>query len=186
MKRRFETLSSLTRKRSIQFLAGASFLYLLLVTFEVPFVFTSLTRQDFSTATTRSSSTTTRLLSQHDLQHHQAPNRPFKTVSHNNLSPSQTHSQPGFLSGLTLDPNTFDPTRKDGSADLYKLADNAREVGLRLWTELQNPDVPKPKPVKPENRSGTCPSSVSVSGSEFSGVVALPCGLTLGSHVTKL
>ena len=184
MKRRFETLSSLTRKRSIQFLAGAAFLYLLLVTFEVPLVFRSLTLQDFSTATTRSSSTTTRLLSQQDLQHHQAPNRPFKTVSHNNLSPSQTHSQPGFLSGLTLDPNTFDPTRKDGSADLYKLADNAREVGLRLWTELQNPDVPKPKPAKPENRSGTCPSSVSVSGSEFSGVVSLPCGLTLGSHVT--
>ncbi|XP_027333664.1 hydroxyproline O-galactosyltransferase GALT6-like isoform X2 [Abrus precatorius] len=173
MKRKLENLMWLTRKRSIQFLIGVALLYLILVTVEIPFVF----KTDFTTVTTRPP----RLLSEEDSQQRQSPTRPFKTVS-NAASPSQL-ARRDIVSSLVLNDAAFDLSFNDGSLELYKLVKNAREVGLNLWEDLESGNS-RSVISKPENRSGSCPASISLAGSDISGVVALPCGLTLGSHVT--
>ncbi|KAJ1421760.1 Glycosyl transferase, family 31 [Sesbania bispinosa] len=171
MKRKFETLIRLTRKRSVQFLIGIALLYLLLVTVEIPFVL----KTGFATVTTNPP----RLLSEEEPEQRQAPTRPFKTVS-NAHAPSQL-ARRKIISGLVLNDAAFNLNGQDGSLELYNLAKNAREVGLSLWKNLRSG---KTVASKPENRTGSCPGSMSLSGSNFSGVAALPCGLTLGSHIT--
>ncbi|CAL0305048.1 unnamed protein product [Lupinus luteus] len=185
MKRKFETFVSVTRKRSIQILIVVAVLYIILVTVEVPFVFRtgfgSIT-QDFIT-TQRS----TKLLSEENLLEKEAPTRPFKRVSQNTThAPSQLGLRNHKLvSGLVFDDTTFDATGKYGSSELYKVAKHALDVGLPIWQELRSGKIKiNTVTVKPENRTESCPGSISVTGSVFSGVVALPCGLTLGSHVT--
>ncbi|KAK7281842.1 hypothetical protein RIF29_10155 [Crotalaria pallida] len=177
MKRKFETLVSLTRKRSIQFLIFAAVLYLILVTLEIPFV---LKTQDL--VTTRAPT----LRSEENLLDKEAPTRPFTRVSPNTdaQAPSQLgRRQLKLVSGLVFDDTTFDATRKYGSSELYKVAKHALDAGLTLWEELKSGNL-KTVTEKPENRTDSCPASISVSGVGFSGVVAIPCGLTLGSHVT--
>ncbi|KAE9608473.1 hypothetical protein Lal_00030123 [Lupinus albus] len=183
MKKKFETLVSLTRKRSIQFLIGVTVLYLVLFTVEIPFVFRtgfgSIT-QDFVTTQHLS-----RLLSEENLLQKEAPTRPFKRVSQNAvLGPSQlSRRELKLVSGLVFDDTTFDATRKYGSSELYKVAKHALDSGLTLWEELKSGKI-KTVIEKPENRTESCPGSIAVPGSGFSGVVAIPCGMTLGSHVT--
>ncbi|KAE9604412.1 putative galactosylxylosylprotein 3-beta-galactosyltransferase [Lupinus albus] len=183
MKRKFETLVSVTRKRSIQFLIVVAVLYIVLVTVEVPFVFRtgfgSITQDFFTTQRPP------RLLSEENLLDKEAPTRPFKRVSLNTThAPSQLgRRNHKLVSGLVFDDTTFDATRKYGSSELYKVAKHALDIGLTLWQELQSGKI-NTVTEKPENRTESCPGSVSVPGTGFSGVVALPCGLTLGSHVT--
>ncbi|KAK7304577.1 hypothetical protein VNO77_42459 [Canavalia gladiata] len=169
MKRKLETLVLLTRRRSIQFLIGVALLYLVLVTLEIPFVF----KTEFTTVTTNPP----RLLSEEDSHQRESPTRPLKTVS-NADAPSQL-----IVSALVSSDAEFDQNGNDGSVELYKLVKNAREVGLNLWKDLKAGNS-RTVISKPENRSGSCPGSISLTGSNISGVVALPCGLTLGSHVT--
>ncbi|OIW17241.1 hypothetical protein TanjilG_00204 [Lupinus angustifolius] len=185
MKRKFETLVSVTRKRSIQFLIVVAVLYIILVTVEVPFVFRTgfdSINQDFIT-TQRSP----KLLSEENLLEKEAPTRPFKRVSQNTThAPSQlVRRNHKLVSGLVFDDTTFDATRKYGSSELYKVAKHALDVGLTLWKELRSGKIKiNTVTAKPENRTESCPGSIWVPGSGFLGVVALPCGLTLGSHVT--
>ncbi|KAG5028037.1 hypothetical protein JHK87_011551 [Glycine soja] len=84
--------------------------------------------------------------------------------------------QNGVVSALVLNDAAFD-------SELYQ---SACRAGKTVWEELRSGSPPGPIP-SPENRSGPCPESVSVSGPEFLGrgsVMVIPCGLTLGSHVT--
>ncbi|RDX60965.1 Hydroxyproline O-galactosyltransferase GALT6, partial [Mucuna pruriens] len=173
MKRKLETLVLLTRKRSIQFLIGVSIFYLVLVTLEIPFVF----KTDFAAVATRPP----RLLSEEDSQQRESPARPLKTVS-NADSPSQL-ARRHVVSALALNDAALALSGSDGSFELYKLVKHAREVGLGLWEDLESGRA-RTVILRPENRSGSCPGSVSLAGSDVSGVVPLPCGLTLGSHVT--
>ncbi|QCE13858.1 beta-1 [Vigna unguiculata] len=173
MKRNLQTLFMLTRKRSIQFLIGAFFLYLVLVTLEIPLVF----KTDFTTVATR----TPKLLSEEDSLLKESPARPLKTVS-NADSPSQL-ARRSVVSGLVLNDAVFESNANDGSLELYKLVKRARQMGRRLWTDLESGKL-RTVVSKPENRSSSCPGSVSLSGKDALGVVPLPCGLTLGSHVT--
>ncbi|KAG5035534.1 hypothetical protein JHK87_010444 [Glycine soja] len=182
MKRKLETLVWLTRKRSIQFLIGVFFLYLVLVTLELPLVF----RTDFATVTTTRSP---RLLSEEDSLRKDSPARPLKTVS-NADSPSQlARRRSSVVSALVLNDAAFGSHVNNGSSELYKQVKHAREVGRSLWEDLES-GKPLTRTVAAraaENRSGSCPGSVSLSGPEVvdvSGVVPLPCGLTLGSHIT--
>ncbi|TKY55140.1 beta-1,3-galactosyltransferase 19 [Spatholobus suberectus] len=94
--------------------------------------------------------------------------------------PTQTqrfvHRPNGVVSGLILNDAAF-------ASGLYQ---SACRVGKTVWEELKSGN-PRGLISKPENRSGPCPRSVSVSGPEFLGrgsVMAIPCGLTLGSHIT--
>ncbi|GAB4845547.1 Hydroxyproline O-galactosyltransferase galt6 [Ancistrocladus abbreviatus] len=63
----------------------------------------------------------------------------------------------------------------------------AFQVGEKLWDDLQSGKVQIDVEKASENRTESCPNSVSLSGAEFvekGNVMVLPCGLTLGSHVT--
>ncbi|EEF52093.1 hydroxyproline O-galactosyltransferase GALT6 [Ricinus communis] len=185
---KFDMFMSLSRQRSIQILIAVGILYVFLVTLEIPVVFNtniSSVSQETTTTLTRPSM----LQSEQDLQDKDAPTRPLNWVSHNSLQPTQSRSQPitDILSSLKFDPKTFDPTKKDGSVELHKSAKTAWQVGRKLWEGIVSGKVKVKEAQKPENRSESCPHSVMLSGSEFlkqGKVVELPCGLTLGSHVT--
>ncbi|KAM0982565.1 hypothetical protein ACFXTH_015463 [Malus domestica] len=174
---RFGTFFSVNRQRSIQILIAVGFLYLLLVTVEIPFVF----KTGFSTISPDSLSRPIRLHSKEDVEEKDAPSRPLEQVSQNSYQPTQSRRprEPNFVSGLVFDPKTFD-------SELYKPAKVAWEVGRKFWGEVESGKV-QIDAGKVENRSEACKHSISVSGSEFSAqgrVIVLPCGLTLGSHIT--
>ncbi|WVZ11657.1 hypothetical protein V8G54_016187 [Vigna mungo] len=82
----------------------------------------------------------------------------------------------GVVSGLTLNDTAFD-------SFLYQSACRAGRV---LWAELKSGNVQAPVS-KLDNKSRPCPESIWVSGPEFFSrgrSMVIPCGLTLGSHVT--
>jgi hypothetical protein len=88
---------------------------------------------------------------------------------------------------LGFHPETLDPTKKDGSVDLHKAAKTAWEEGIKLWDEVQSGKVKLLEVSNLKNISEPCPISVTLSGSDFlkrSKLLELPCGLTLGSHIT--
>ncbi|RDY14125.1 Hydroxyproline O-galactosyltransferase GALT6, partial [Mucuna pruriens] len=75
---------------------------------------------------------------------------------------------------------------KNEVSKLHRAARDAWLEGKRLWEEVES--VKKTENVA-ENVSDSCQHSISLSGSELRGqkgviVMVLPCGLTLGSHVT--
>ncbi|XP_042034794.1 hydroxyproline O-galactosyltransferase GALT6-like [Salvia splendens] len=85
-----------------------------------------------------------------------------------------------LLSGLnfTAIPS---PSSKNG---ILKSANDAVEQGRRLWGELESGGGVEGNVSEKVEK---CPSSVLITGDEFGkdgGVAVLPCGLTLGSHVT--
>ncbi|KAI4336060.1 hypothetical protein L6164_014636 [Bauhinia variegata] len=180
---KLDTFMSLTRQRSVQILIGVGVLYILLVTLEIPFVFTtgfSAVSQEFLTRPSR-------LESEVDLEEREAPTRPVEKITFHANQPTQSHpTEYKIISGLIFDKNTFDLSGKDGSLELYKSAKQAWEVGKTFWEELESGKL-RTAGDKSENRSESCQRSISLSGSEFLArgrVVVLPCGLTLGSHIT--
>lgn len=95
------------------------------------------------------------------------------------LQPSTHHKADSILSGLILNNAAFDSKE-------YQLS---VKDGKRVWNELQSAKTQTPIQTapKPEKRPGSCPRSVSVTGSEFAAngsLMVIPCGLTLGSHIT--
>ncbi|KAJ9163676.1 hypothetical protein P3X46_023318 [Hevea brasiliensis] len=183
---KFDLFVSLSRQRSIQILIGVGFLYILLVTLEIPFAFNT----DFSTVSQEAFTRPSILQNEEDMQDRGAPTRPFDWVSYNSAQPTQSQSTDRtlkMLSSLNFDPKTFDPTKKDGSVELHRTAKTAWEEGRKLWEGIESGKVQVSDVKKPNNLSESCPHSVSLSGSDFlkrGKVVELPCGLTLGSHVT--
>ncbi|OMO77832.1 hypothetical protein CCACVL1_14793 [Corchorus capsularis] len=181
---------SLTKQRSVQILIVVGLLYIVLVTVEIPFVF----QTGFSSLSQEPLTRLPRLASQADVQDKEAPTRPLNWVSKNSPSPTQLQHQPPqlttnslILSNLSFDAKTFNPSAKDGSLELHKSAKLAWELGRKLWQQLESGKLKIDSIKKPENGSELCPSSVSLSGSEFLArgkVMVLPCGLTLGSHIT--
>ena len=71
---------------------------------------------------------------------------------------------------------------------LHKSAITAFQLGEKLWEDLKSGKIRIDVEKAAENRTETsCPNSVSLSGDEFTKkgkVMVLPCGLTLGSHIT--
>ncbi|GMI78248.1 hypothetical protein like AT5G62620 [Hibiscus trionum] len=190
---RLDTVFSFAQQRSVQILFIVAFLYLILVTVEIPFVF----RTGFSTLSQEPLTRLPRLASEVDVQDKEAPTRPLNLVSKNAPSPSQLlqhqkqlRNQSRIVSNLSFDAKSFDPGAKDGSLELHKSAKVAWEVGRKLWEELESGKViidSVNRPKKPKNDSKLCRPSVSLTESEFLAhgkVMVLPCGLTLGSHLT--
>jgi len=79
----------------------------------------------------------------------------------------------------------FNGSFSEGS-ELHKVARHAWVAGEKLWGDVESGKVKSFAKLTVENGSDSCPNSVSVSGTEFrgKGVMVLPCGLTLWSHVT--
>ncbi|KAH7675446.1 Glycosyl transferase family 31 protein [Dioscorea alata] len=91
-----------------------------------------------------------------------------------------------IVSGLVLsDPNA---TLHGSFSELHKVALDSWEIGQRLIGELRSVSVaaaPSAENLTAEMEK--CPHSIMLNGSEFrerGKVMVLPCGLTLGSHLT--
>lgn len=86
-----------------------------------------------------------------------------------------------FNEGLNLNET------KDKFSELQKDANEAWVKGMRLWEEIQSLGMKYENVVLDKNLSDSCKHSISLSGSELKdqqGIMVLPCGLTLWSHVT--
>lgn len=181
-----DTIVSLIRQRSFQILMCVGLLYLLLVSLEIPLVF----RAGSGVVSQDSLSRPPPLASKEDLEEREAPSRPLENISRNSLQP--TPSRPTqfnkIISGLTLESEAFESGTKDAVSEFYSSAKIAAEVGKKFWDELESGKIQHTGKKKDENRSNSsCPHSISLSGAELlahGGVMMLPCGLTLGSHIT--
>ncbi|KAL9682644.1 hypothetical protein QQ045_014446 [Rhodiola kirilowii] len=196
MKRgRFDLCMALGRHRSIQVLIFIGFLYVVLITVEMPFVFDSgdwimdvgegsegvdigaLPRNSFLEEGGRGDSMFRQ--SRNTLRVRVSPpgNVGVKRLKSSILG-NRT------LSGLVFDAQMFNSNDKDG---LQKTAKSAWDVGIKLWDDIQSGKV-KIDTEKVKNQTNeTCPHSISISGDEFMSkgkIMVLPCGLTLGSHIT--
>lgn len=173
----------LSKKRSVQILTAVGSLYMLLVTLEIPHVY----RSGLNTLSHDPLTRPDHLGSELDPQERRrAPGRPFKSLIYQETVPPA--QAPGaeprrlsqeIISGLKFDP---DPSSRDESSELRESAKVAWEVGRKLWEELESG-----KNLKALEKKLSCPVSVSLSGSDLltrGKVVELPCGLTLGSHIT--
>ncbi|ERN01218.1 hypothetical protein AMTR_s00002p00239510 [Amborella trichopoda] len=94
----------------------------------------------------------------------------------------------GVISMLPLD----SMNRSSGVSELQRSANDARRIGKKVWREVENhkvEDSSERKEISRERKEEeSCPHSISLTGFEFESknrkVLLLPCGLTLGSHIT--
>ncbi|KAL3819343.1 hypothetical protein ACJIZ3_005248 [Penstemon smallii] len=191
-----ELLFSVSRQRSTRVLIVLGIFYLLLVSFEVPFVlrngFASVSQENlFSTS---SNSKPFLLESAENLEEKEAPIRPLDVVPHQSRPDRKIKQFPqNPLSTLNFTAGIVNLSLDSG---IFKSAKDALELGRNLWQELES--IGK---INVSNSGGNirgnnnnirskleeCPHSISMTGDEFSRnkkVMVLPCGLTLGSHVT--
>lgn len=181
---KLDLFSSLWKQRSVRVIMAIGFLYLLIVSVEIPLVFKSWS----------SSSVSIDSLSRlEEPSVEKIPNPPLKLVSLPDSDPAITRTEVrehhrGLLSSLRFDSETFDPSSKDGSVELHKSAKEAWQLGRKLWKELESGRLEKSVEKPEKNKSDSCPHSVSLTGPEFMNrenkLMELPCGLTLGSHIT--
>ncbi|KAI9086430.1 hypothetical protein K1719_031514 [Acacia pycnantha] len=179
---KLETFESLIRQRPIQILVILGLLYIMLVALEIPLLFKSrfnAVSNDFLTSHPR-------LESEEDFEKIKPPIRSVE-VSQN--AAQRTHRQLNehkIISGLIFNNDTFHLWGRDGSSDLYESAKKAWILGNKIWEELETLNL-RTVPEKSEHKPESCPPSISLSGSEFLNrglVMVLPCGMTLGSHIT--
>lgn len=81
----------------------------------------------------------------------------------------------------------FDETAIGESSELQRTAKKAFILGKNMWTELESGKIQLETHNLHENVSNSCKNSFSVSREEFlkmGSTVEIPCGLTLGSHLT--
>ncbi|KAH7570183.1 hypothetical protein ACOSP7_018164 [Xanthoceras sorbifolium] len=201
MKRaKFESVLPLSRLRMIQFSMGMLFLYLLFISFEIPFVFTTGSGSEDSPMGLFTDALPKHVLLGMEAEHLGAASRPSwgsSVTSPHHLKFSRTPERRmrefKRLSGLFFNESMFGDMDgpKDEFSVLDKRAKQAWVVGRKVWEELESAETrtQQTNGKKPANKSESCPYSISTSGSEFvkqSRVMVLPCGLTLGSHITVI
>ncbi|MBA0556671.1 hypothetical protein Golob_026751 [Gossypium lobatum] len=185
---KFDSLVSLSRLRLVQFLMGVLFLYLLFISFEIPLVFKTASAGFYTDALPRPLF----LESEEDFTDKSAPAHPTDDPELVRLAGSRTPPRRMWeykeVSGLLFNESSFDSNdSKDEFSVLHKTARHAFVVGKKLWVDLQSPQNKSDSEPERQNQTGSCPESISLSGSEFvnrSRVLVIPCGLTLGSHIT--
>ncbi|KAK3027863.1 hypothetical protein RJ639_041497 [Escallonia herrerae] len=183
MKRvKYDTLVSLSRLRLLQILMGILFLYLVLMSFEIPMVFTT---GDGSGTTVPLNSLPIRVGAQLDLAFKENPHAPSRvSASH---PPERKTREFKKVSGLAFNDSAFDSISESDFSELHKMVRNAFVKGKILWEEIESGKARVELGNRVDNRSESCPNSVTLSGSEFRAkgrVMVIPCGLTLGSHIT--
>lgn len=128
---KFEAFVKFSKQRSVRILIGVGLLYLVLVTLEIPFVFST----GFGAVSLEPLTRSSRLASEVDFEQKEAPIRPQIWVSENSEAPSpsklfESKNQSKIISDLRFDAKTFDPY---GSVvELHKSAKSAWEVGQKL------------------------------------------------------
>lgn len=203
---RFDLCTILGRHRSIQVLIFIGFLYVVFVTVQMPFVFDSRDRvsttslDDFDNGLDVDVVALPRnwLFEESDeVRSRDSVFRQSRNTLRVRVSPpgnSRVNLRKGLiltnrtLLGLVYDSNMFNSSDKDG---LQKTAKSAWEVGVKLWDDIQagrvKLDSEDGKNHNQNKSSELCPHSITMLGDEFvskGNIMVLPCGLTLGSHVT--
>ncbi|XP_073004870.1 hydroxyproline O-galactosyltransferase GALT6-like [Typha latifolia] len=170
-------------RRSIQILLAIAFLYLaFLVLCELPFVSRRFADAGGGSSATAAVVRPVRLYTKEDIQMMSAPIRPSKLPYR---LPTRRRRLSPIISGIEfLEPRSSGGTRL---SDLDKSAADAWRVGKKLLDELRAaPPAMSPSPEA--NRAvESCPRSITLTGAAFSDqgkVMVLPCGLSLGSHIT--
>ncbi|KAL7192086.1 hypothetical protein ACSBR2_024020 [Camellia fascicularis] len=188
----------LSRQRSIQILICVGFLYVFMVTLEVPFVFrtgfSAVSQEGLNGFFNDALSRPLELQSEEELVEKEAPIRPLEVPLRDlNHQPSQSRRperrvrEYKTLSSLNFENSVKNRSSKDGFSGILKSAKEAFELGKKLWDDLESGKARNEVKKTTENRTESCPNSISLSGSEFTdreGIIVLPCGLTLGSHIT--
>ncbi|KAF1872806.1 hypothetical protein Lal_00015898 [Lupinus albus] len=171
----------------IQFFMAVMLLYLLFTTFEIHIA----SKAGLSSVSTEKGTTSGFRLST-PLLLEKEPAEPFAIRP--KYKPFRVPNRSKLQKVSTLRFNESFTIIKNGEfSKLHKAAKHAWVAGKKLWQEVEvtnfeakfkNENQKKNK----KNDSDSCPNSVSISGLEFRDkfkrVMALPCGLTLWSHVT--
>ncbi|KAI7985552.1 Hydroxyproline O-galactosyltransferase GALT6 [Camellia lanceoleosa] len=168
-----------------------------MVTLEVPFVFktgfSAVTQESFDGFFFNEAKSQSFVLqSEEELEEKQAPIRPFKVPFNVSNQPSQSkpHSPIAdykILSTLSFNTSVVNTTPKDGFSEIEKSAMEAFQMGNKFWEEIESGKAREDVEKATVNRIESCPDSILLSGSQFSNrgrIMVLPCGLTLGSHIT--
>ncbi|KAE9607122.1 hypothetical protein Lal_00025840 [Lupinus albus] len=164
----------------LQFFMAVMLLYLLFMSFEIPLVFKA-------SVSTEKGTTFGFTLPMPLLLEEEPEEQPFRVPNGSKLQKVSTLS---FNESFNID--------KNGEfSELHKAAKHAWVVGKKLWEEVEAGEVKvsnfasnfeNENQKKNKNSSDSCPNSISLSGFEFrenfKGLLVLPCGLTLWSHVT--
>ncbi|KAL2543072.1 putative beta-1 [Abeliophyllum distichum] len=186
MKRaKFDSLISMSRLRSIQVLLGFLFLYLLLVSFEIPLVLrTGLGLESSeveSTETTFISHPIIRSVNDNQFSRKEKEKQVFRL-------PERKMGEYKQISGLIFDENAFNSVSKDEFSELHRAARDAFVLGNKFLEECESGKTRS----EVENRTmkiavDPCPNSVFLSREDFvkkGNLMVIPCGLSLGSHIT--
>lgn len=189
------------RFRLLQILMGVILLYFLFMSFEIPLGlrtgFSSLSSSDAASGFLNDALPRPLLLDTDEEQ--QLTNsiteirpsdeafRVFRGSRHR--KPERQMHELKKISGLVFNDTSSDANAadKDGFSVLQKEAIHAWIVGKKLWEDVESGKIENETKSRPENHLDSCPHSISISGSEFreqKGVMVLPCGLTLWSHLT--
>ncbi|KAI3761333.1 hypothetical protein L1987_51745 [Smallanthus sonchifolius] len=184
MKRsKLEWFSSLKQKRSVQFLIGLGALYLFMVVLEAPIVSKTVNQEHESNSFFFTYNITKKpyaLDSEEELQEKEAPIRPLDVPQIVAKTPMNSRQ---FKAVSTLN---FDMNSLLNLGGIQKSANEAFLVGKKYWEELESGRLKLPSENKNLTRE-SCPNSITLSGSVFrekGSIIVLPCGMTLGSHVT--
>uniref|UniRef100_A0A6N2N3C3 Galectin domain-containing protein n=1 Tax=Salix viminalis TaxID=40686 RepID=A0A6N2N3C3_SALVM len=159
-----------SRLTLIQTLMTVFLLYLLFMTLQVPLVFK------------------TALLYASDGSLSDALPRPLYLADSVRVDPRRIMRETREVSGFFFNDTVFDAigTATDEFSLLHKAARQALVVGKKLWEEVESGKI-RPGLNKGNTTEQKCPNSIVLSESEFGArkwIMELPCGLTLGSHIT--
>ncbi|CAH8390902.1 unnamed protein product [Eruca vesicaria subsp. sativa] len=177
-KSKLENSASHTRFGLVQFLLALLLFYFLCMSFQIPFIFQTVSNGGLPTQIILVGTEANRaILGEEEQENQHLPSKHPGQVNRAGLPEFKTVSD-------IFSNKTFFNT--DELSVFHETVKHAISTGKKTWDEVNSGLITKPNPVK--NRTEEkCPVTVSVTGSEFlnrSRVVVLPCGLTLGSHVT--
>ncbi|KAH6758359.1 Galactosyltransferase family protein [Perilla frutescens var. frutescens] len=188
-----DTLLSLSRQGSIRMLNLFVALCTFLVIFEVSYMFKrGLHPVSQEGLSSNSNGVSNSKFVMENLEEREAPIRPFDVPYQARKRREIKGLAKNQLSGL----NFTAIAASDRDNGILKSANDAVELGRKLWRELEFSERSRSKKgfsrISSVDRNGSakveeCPYSISISGDEFSKnrrVALLPCGLTLGSHIT--
>ncbi|KAL6579973.1 hypothetical protein OROMI_007997 [Orobanche minor] len=165
-----DPLSSLSRQKLLRVLIALGFLYMLLVVLEVPFVL----KNGPTTSTVSLEGSITGINGFLDSEENLSPHRlrPERKIKELRLN------QP-LISRLNL-------TAGIGRRSSLQSAERALELGRKLWREVEFTSGNQSAIIGNHSEIINCPDSISIAGNDQFSMVVLPCGLTLGSHITVI
>ncbi|XP_073270221.1 hydroxyproline O-galactosyltransferase GALT6-like [Primulina huaijiensis] len=181
---KFDSLITLSRLRPIQVMMGLLAMYLILVSFEIPMVLKTglgLESPEGEPSVTFVSNPISRTQNDNQFSTQDTESRVF-------LMPERKMGEFRKISGLIFDDNVYDGITKDEFSQLHRVARDAFVLGKKVLKDLESGKFPSEaeNPALKQDAE-PCPNSALLSGDNFvkkGKLMVIPCGLSLGSHVT--